>query len=132
MDRVVIWRAAKANPELSGRMLAELLGKPETTVRRALKLAQYQPKELLQAIESEAVNAWKDAIPIAARKGDHRPAKDLLLHTRAIEPVDSAARTALTLVIAGVSMPGLSHGEGDKSSEILNVIEVSGTDVTHA
>lgn len=109
-----------------------MLRKPETSVRRAIKLLEFAPKELLQAFESEAVSAWHDAIPIAAKKGDHRPAKDLLLHTRAIEPVDAAARTALTLVITGIGMPGLSHAEGDKGTEILNVIDVQASNVTSA
>ena len=41
----------------------------------------------LQGSVEEAAEAWTDSLTIAARKGDHRPAKDLLLHTKVIEPV---------------------------------------------
>lgn len=135
LDRVVIWRACKAHPGMSGRQLAQLLHKPETTVRRALKLQQATPKEMLQAFESEAVDAWQAAIPVAARKGDHRPAKDLLLHVRAIEPVDSAARTSIALVIAGIDLPGLgllSPNQGAATLEIPNVIDAKVSSVTNA
>ncbi|MBM3809431.1 MAG: hypothetical protein FJW22_14700 [Acidimicrobiia bacterium] len=37
-----------------------------------------------------AARAWGVAIDVAADKGGSRPAKDLLLHTGAIEPIDDA------------------------------------------
>ena len=78
MDRVIIWKAKKAHPELSVPAIAQLVRKPVTTVRHALKLIEVAPKDMLQAYEHEAVSAWQAAIPIASSKGDHRPAKDLL------------------------------------------------------
>ena len=41
----------------------------------------------LSGAVGDAADSWVDSVSIAARKGDHRPAKDLLLHTRVIEPV---------------------------------------------
>lgn len=39
----------------------------------------------LKALTMPAVDAWGDAIPIAARKGDHRPARELLQHVGIVE-----------------------------------------------
>ncbi len=41
----------------------------------------------LASAADEAADAWVDAVGIASAKGDHRPAKDLLLHSRVIEPL---------------------------------------------
>ena len=111
--RVLIWKTARLRPELSVPALADLLGIPDRTVRRALKLRDHTPKELLEALETEAVRAWRDAIPIAGKKGDHRPAKDLLLHTRAIQPVADAGHAGITVLIGQVLMPGVSPETGD-------------------
>ena len=120
IERVLVWRAAKAHPEMSGRQLADLRGKPETSVRRALKLRENTPRELLEAVESEAVTAWQAAIPIAARKGDHRPAKDLLLHTRAIQPVADTQVAPLQIIIGQLFIPGVSPLERDTSEQIVS------------
>jgi hypothetical protein len=58
-----------------------------------------------------AANAWASAVGAAAGKGDHRPAKELLLHTRVIEPMSELARgQGLQVLIFGdVVVPGLPH-----------------------
>lgn len=38
----------------------------------------------------EAIEAWRKALDVAAGKGDHRPSKELLLHTQVIEPLADA------------------------------------------
>jgi hypothetical protein len=78
------------------------------------------PKDVLQAYEHTAVKAWVSAVPIAASKGDHRPAKDLLLHTRAIEPVQLQGQTQIAILFSGASIPGLSltPGEGEQIIDI--------------
>ena len=56
-----------------------------------------------------AAQAWGSAIETAASKGNHRPAKDLLVHTRVIEPVSAIAhrQTQPTIVIGIAVIPGL-------------------------
>lgn len=81
---------------------------PEHVVRHAVKLLEVAPKEILQAFEHNAVGAWVAAVPLAAAKGDHRPAKDLLLHTRAIDPVQLQGQTQIAIIFAGAEVPGLT------------------------
>jgi hypothetical protein len=116
IDRVLIWRNRKAHPDLSIPALAQLVRKPEHVVRRAVKLLEVPPKEILQAFEHEAVQAWTEAVPIAGAKGDHRPAKDLLLHTRAIDPVQLVGQQQIAIIFAGSLVPGLSVGPGEGPS----------------
>jgi hypothetical protein len=46
-----------------------------------------------------AAAAWCQAIDVAGKRGDHRPARDLLLHTGTIEPLDKDGRGQGTLVL---------------------------------
>jgi hypothetical protein len=119
-QRVHIWRVRKANPSLSIPALARLCAQPLNTVRRAVKLLETAPKDVLQAFEHEAVSAWVQAVPVASAKGDHRPAKDLLLHTRAIEPVQLQGQTQIAILFSGAAIPGLSltPGEGEQIIDI--------------
>ena len=56
-------------------------------------------RRVLKAHVVKAANAWPRAIEKAADKGDHKPAKDLLMHTGVIEPLgEDGARGALVLV----------------------------------
>lgn len=120
INRVLIWKAAASNPDLTCGQLASLLNKPEWSVRRVLKLRDATPKEMLQALETEAVSAWRQALPIAGAKGDHRPAKDLLLHTRAIQPVADAGHAGITIQIGALVLPGVSRAERDCIDVIAN------------
>ena len=73
---------------------------------RALQ-AQFQEElqaaavDRLKAYVGPAAEAWIDAIGIAALKGDHRAAKDLLLHTETIKPVQSGGESGITIQIGG-------------------------------
>ena len=52
--------------------------------------------------ELERMEEWAAACQVAASKGDHRPAKDWLLHARSIEPVaDQANQGARIAIIIG-------------------------------
>ena len=107
-QRVIIWRARKAFPDLSIPQLALQVRMPANTVRRAVKLLEVSPREVLEAFEHQAVGSWLQAVPIASAKGDHRPAKDLLLHTRAIDPVQLQGQTQIAIIFAGAEVPGLT------------------------
>ncbi len=63
--------------------------------------------ERLKAGILPAADAWVRSVGVAAEKGDHKPAKDLLMHTGTIEPLDDDGRARGPLVLVMVdSMPG--------------------------
>lgn len=65
-------------------------------------------RKYLNTKRIRAVEAWEMSLEPAAKKGDHRPAKDLLLHTEVIEEKDgSSAQVAVQVVIG---MPGQPAG----------------------
>jgi hypothetical protein len=53
----------------------------------------------LKANVLPAADAWCDAVAVAAEKGDHKPARDLLLHTNVIEPVQKHDNEGITIHI---------------------------------
>jgi hypothetical protein len=135
LRRIAVLNARKSHPELTPTELARLLRMPESSVRRTVKLLETPPKAMLEALGPDAVAAWMEAIPIASMKGDHRPAKDLLLHSRAIEPVQLQGQTSIAIIFAGApGVPGLpSSSENDYVREIANesvVIDANVTDTS--
>ena len=69
---------------------ADALGLSLSTAYRRLRLIEEDESgvvKLLRANELKLVDNWMDAAKNAAVKGDHRPAKDALLHAKAIEPL---------------------------------------------
>ena len=85
---------------LSNSEIARRLGRDRGTVANVLKgddtaalrdqLASEQRTQALQTLRSKtALMAfhWINAAGVAAEKGDHKPARDLLLHTHVIDPV---------------------------------------------
>ena len=67
------------------------LGLSLSTAYRRLRLVEVDDEravaKLLQMYSLRFTHNWLTASEKAAEKGDHRPAKDALLHARAIEPV---------------------------------------------
>ena len=49
-----------------------------------------------------AVNDWRTASRIAAKKGDHKPAKDLLLHAGVIRPPGEVPSQAFVRCLATI------------------------------
>jgi len=46
---------------------------------------------LLRVSGPQATREWVHAVTQATKKGDHRPARDLLLHARAFDPIPDEA-----------------------------------------
>lgn len=66
----------------------------------------------LKALTLPAVHAWGDAIPIAAKKGDHRPARELLQHVGIVEQKPEG-QGMLVLVQTQVNgVPAMTDGKG--------------------
>ena len=90
---------------------ATALGLSPSTAYRRLKLIEEDQDtgvvKLLQANGLKLVDDWMRASSKAADKGDHRPAKDALLHAKAIEPVNdgSQGRTNIAIMIGTPEQP---------------------------
>lgn len=77
----------------------------------AAQLQSEQREAALEVLRRAVVpmaRAWQRAAEHAAEKGDHRPARDLLLHTDVIEPIPDAQHTTGVQIIIG--MPGQPAG----------------------
>jgi len=67
----------------------------------------------LKAAVVPAADAWVSAIDKAADKGDHKPAKDLLMHTGTIEPLDSDGHARGSMVLVAIKIDGRDVMKGD-------------------
>ncbi len=63
-------------------------------------------RKYLAAKAFGAVDAWQTALHAAARRGDHRPAKDLLLHSGVIEPLADTSGQRGTNIAIVIGEPG--------------------------
>lgn len=96
-----------------GKTVAEAgqaLGISRGTAFRRLRLVEVDDDtgvvKLLRANALGFAEDWQKASAIAAGKGDHRPAKDALLHAKLIEPVEeSGGRTNIAIVIGTPEQP---------------------------
>jgi hypothetical protein len=115
IQRVKIWQAHELFPDLNSVQLADRLQMPRYAVAYALRIQRVAPVEMLKAYSHQAVKAWAEAIPAAAVKGDHKPARDLLLHTRQIEPVSPDKTAGVQIIFNTLSVPGLASFTGEKT-----------------
>src|SRR5262249_26676858 len=60
----------------------------EKVIEEAENLSTRQAIAALSRLKLPAVKAWEKAIPIAAEKGDHKPARDVLRSTHVIQDDD--------------------------------------------
>jgi len=127
MDSFPVGRGSQLTPEqrreiqccalldgLSASEIARRTGRDRGTIANVLKAedsralrqqleteAQEAAIKVLRGYSQRAARAWGIAIDAAADKGDHRPAKDLLLHTGAIEPVGDEGGTTRVAIFVG-------------------------------
>lgn len=87
------------------------LGISRGTAFRRLRLVEVDDDtgvvKLLRANALGFAEDWKTASEKAAAKGDHRPAKDALLHAKLIEPVEDSGNhsTRIAIVIGTPDQP---------------------------
>jgi len=62
-------------------------------------------KLVLRGSAERVARKWVSAVDAAAEKGDHRPAKDLLLHTGVIQPLRDQPAIAVQVVVGTVGNP---------------------------
>lgn len=94
--------------------LADRFGRTRRSIARVLKhpdfdtLRERMDEEgrqdalrVLQAHRTVAAQAWTQALGRAAQKGDHRPSRDLLLHTDVISPISQQGSGPAVIVNIG-------------------------------
>ena len=116
-ERLSIQRAYLLHPEGSIAFLAKRFNRRKDAVRRCLEGADYDAlvaevhahiqSDVHTVLRQEAVNAarkWaKTAVNVAADKGDHKPAKDLLI---AGKYVDTENAVPQIVVQVGIKLEG--------------------------
>lgn len=98
----------------SQEALAERFGRTRSTIRRVLRHPSFEKlkdtmnaelaveaRQVLSSHRTAAARAWAASLERAAQKGDHRPAKDLLLHSGVIEPVSHEGNGPSVIVNIG-------------------------------
>jgi hypothetical protein len=98
---------------VQGQEIARITGLHASRVSeitRTLGDLKAQVQQVLNTHRVKAAEAWGRAIPKAAKKGDHRPARELLIATGDVSPLDSAG-SGVTVV---VNMPGPEPEMGAK------------------
>ena len=101
---------------LNQRQLAERFGRTRETIAGVLKNDGFQAlkreidaemaeeaRSTLNGYVGRAAKDWITASGIAAKKGDHKPAKEILLHAGVIERISETSGPQMTVV---VGMPG--------------------------
>ena len=56
-------------------------------------------KRKIHRAADKATNAWIDSLDTASAKGDHRPAKDLLLHGKFVDPLKQDDQSGVVVQI---------------------------------
>lgn len=109
----------------SGTVVQKILASPDTQRLRdeLLTTTTDQARLRLQHAVPEAVTRWIEALAIASRRGDHRPAKELLMHMNVIAPIRDDARGD-TRVFVNVGMPGRPAMKAPTLAELTGIVEV--------
>lgn len=90
------------------REASKIIGVSRQTGHRlvnAYKAELESVKHLLATKALRAAEQWALAAEIAATKGDHRPARDLLQTIKAVDPIGSNSGSGITIVIGTPDQP---------------------------
>ena len=79
--------------------IARRFGVTPQTVDAFAKLHCIPPKLLLRSVGARVAQHWIRASEVGSEKGLHSPAKDLLLHTGHIDPLQDTAKGAVVVNI---------------------------------
>ena len=106
------WKAIAAKFRVNRDTVSECLKGPD--FERLQKQFEQELREAairrLKAHVLPAADAWCDAIGTAAQRGDHKPARELLLHTGVIAPITGVDSTGITVMVGGFSLYGMNIG----------------------
>ena len=84
-------------------------------------------RQLLNQSAVAAVHAWNTAIPIAAARGNHQPAKDLLAHVGAVDnpwgrPAQASSTNVAVQVVIGTPDSPIPHDPVTASGFALSTV----------
>ena len=106
-DRYRLLETHRKNPDWSYHALAEQCGVSVETARMTCVAAGRDTAELMSAFAAPMLKLWMLAARAAAKRGDHRPAKEWLLHAGTIEPLPDTSRFGGTTInIVNSPLPG--------------------------
>jgi len=107
-DRYYLLETHRLHPDWSHGKLAEYCGVNIETARLAVIAAGKNAADLMAAYAAPVLKDWIRASKIAGTKGDHRPARDWLLHAGSIEPLPDTSRgNGPAVVIINSPLPGM-------------------------
>lgn len=97
LDHGLNYRSIAAKYDVGLATIARLAAKMEVHKGAARK---YMVAKALEVAED-----WLDASKEAAKKGDHRPAKDWLLHAQEIEPIADSPKMGIQINVGNGGAP---------------------------
>lgn len=107
-DRYRLLELHRENPALSFNELGTLAGVSPTTARLTVLAASKSAADLMGAYAGPMLTHWIKASRSASARGDHRPARDWLLHAGSIDPLPETARhSGTSIVIVNAPLPGM-------------------------
>lgn len=108
---------------LSRLQLAEKYGRNRATIARCLDGREFEElrrevdREVRQVVRrrmvakaDDAVGNWERSMSNAAERGDHKPAKDWLMHSGVIDPIEATENGPRVVVQIGVSADEVKVG----------------------
>jgi hypothetical protein len=107
-DRYRLLELHRANPTWTYQELADNFGCTKETAHRTCVAASKSAADLMAAYAAPMLSQWIKASRSASSRGDHRPARDWLLHAGSIDPLpDTARHSGPAVVIVNAPLPGM-------------------------
>ena len=106
-DRLEILTLHRKHPEWTFTRLADACRCDDKTARLVCLAASEQALELMAAYALPAFTDWRRASRKASDRGDHRPARDWLMHAGIVDPLPDTGRFGGTTInIINAPLPG--------------------------
>jgi len=107
-DRYLILELHRKNPETPYTEIARLTGVHKETARLTILAASRSVVDLMAGYAAPMLDQWIAASTQASARGDHRPAKEWLMHAGIIDPLPDAGKgNGPAVVIINAPMPGM-------------------------
>lgn len=111
LERYQILELHRRNPEMPYTEIARLLGRDAMAVRLVCLAANRTAMDLMAAEADLRLEDWRKASEVAGKRGDHRPAKEWMMHAGALEQLPDAGRgNGPAVVIINSPLPGMPGG----------------------
>jgi hypothetical protein len=107
-DRYTLLETHKAHPEYSYAELARQCGVSLPTARKTVIAAGRSAVDLMAAYAAPIFMDWRRASRIASHRGDHRPAKEWLLHAGVLDQLPDVGKgNGPAVIIVNTPLPGM-------------------------